>query len=124
MLILFCIAVVVVFAIGVIRGSAHGLTDRAEKTFLYVAPLPAIIAFGIPAIMVVTVPGSVHQLPWSLRFDVAAGILSLILLLAGGYLLIRQFRRAVRLDSRLVLGLIVAGLPALLIGLVALLYSL
>ena len=124
MIILVCALLIIALAAVMLGGGSGGALDRVEQLFLWMSPLPTILALVLPGVLALSRPAGTQQVPWYVGLDVAGGILSLVLLIAGVLLLLRRSRRQQPRDSRLSMGLIVAGLPAVLIGLVALLYLL
>ena len=124
MLTLICVAVVAAAAFGLMRGSGHGTLERSARLYLWVAPVPALLALVFPGALAILAPGFEKQRLWSLRLNWIGCWLSAALVLIGMFLMVRRSGRKAPGENRLLLGVIVASLPALLVGLVALLYAL
>ena len=124
MLGLTCLAVLLALVAIMVRGSAAGPLTSLERLYLMAAPVPAVLAFVLPAPISQLMPGSGSSRPWGIWLSAVGGWLSLALILAGVVLLARRSGREDGWDRRLLVGLMVAALPAVLIGLVALMYAL
>ena len=105
------------------RGSSAGPLDVVERIYLAAAPIPAILALVLPGLLAALMRDRGSSREWGLWLTEAGGWLSLALLVAGAILLSRRSGQGKSWDGRLVIGLLVAALPALLIGLVALMYG-
>src|SRR5262245_8977348 len=118
----FLILLLVVVGI-MARGSAGETLDPLEQLYLVAAPLPALLALALPGIVAGLVGGRGEAREWTLWLSRSGGWLSLAGIAAGAVLLYRRSRQRRAWDRRLVLALLLAGLPAALIGLVALMYA-
>ena len=123
MLTLTFLIVVAVLAALMIRGSAAGPLASVERLYLTVAPLPAVLALVLPGLVSQFVRESGSTRSWALRLNEVGGWLSVALIVIGAMLLGRRSGRGLAWDHRLLIGLFVAALPAILIGLVALMYA-
>ena len=106
-----------------IRGSAAGPLDVAERFYLAAAPVPAVLALVLPGLVSQFARESGNTRSSGLRLNEVGGWLSVALIVIGAVLLGRRSGRGLRWDRRLLIGLFVAALPAILIGLVALMYA-
>jgi hypothetical protein len=122
MLVLTCVAVLIAFVAIMVRGSAAGPLDATERLYLVAAPLPVVLALVLPSPLSLLMQGSGNHV-WGVWLNAVGGWLSLALILAGALLLGRRSGRQQAWDRRLLAGLMVAALPAVLIGLVALMYA-
>ncbi len=120
---LTCLIVVAVLATIMIRGSAAGPLDTVERLYLAVAPVPALLALVLPGFVSQVMRGSGSTRSWGLRLNEVGGWLSVALIVIGAVLLGRRSGQGLPWDRRLLIGLFVAALPAILIGLVALMYA-
>jgi hypothetical protein len=120
---LTCVIVLVALVMIMVRGSTAGPLDRLERFYLFAAPLPAILALVLPGPIAELMRNRGSSRAWGLWLNAAGGWLSLALLVAGAMLLARRSLRDQEWDRRVLIGLFVAALPALLIGLVALMYA-
>lgn len=93
-----------------------------ERRFLVLAPLPPLVAFGIPAFLVLAGRQSAGKATLA-DPAVIVGLIGSAFLTAIGIHLLTRPRQGARIDARLALGLVVAALPMLLTGFVALLYA-
>ncbi|HEY7635558.1 MAG TPA: hypothetical protein VH763_08445 [Gemmatimonadales bacterium] len=105
------------------RPSPVSPLETLERVYLVAVPIPMLVAFVLPGVIssLMNSPGDVR--PWGVWLSAAGGWLSLALGISGLVLLARRHAWEDAWDRRLLLGLLVAGLPALLIGLVALMYA-
>jgi hypothetical protein len=122
-LVLTCVIVLLVLVLTMARGAAAAPLDRLEAIYLAAAPLPAILALILPGVVAALLqdPGSSRE--WRLWLTKVGGWLSLALIVAGVLLLSRRSSQGKRWDRRLLVGVFVAAMPALLIGLVVLMYA-
>ena len=124
MLLLTCLVVLLVLAVIMVRGSAVGSLDTPERLYLVVASIPAILALVLPSPIAGMMQDRESANAWGLRLNEVGGWLSLGLIVVGALLLSRRSRQGRGWDRRLLIGLFVAALPAILICLVALMYAL
>jgi hypothetical protein len=82
-----------------------------------------VLAFVLPSPISLLMQESESSRAWGVWLSTIGGGLSLALILAGALLLGRRSGRKQAWDRRLLVGLMVAALPAVLIGLVALMYA-
>jgi hypothetical protein len=82
-----------------------------------------ILAFVLPSPISMLMQESGSARAWGTWLSAVGGGLSLALILAGALLLRRRSGRQQTWDRRLLVGLMVAALPAVLIALVALMYA-
>jgi hypothetical protein len=120
---LMCLAVVVVLVAIMVRGKAAGPLRAFERLYLMAAPVPVVLALVLPGFISMAMSGSGSSRPWGVRLSVAGGWLSLALVLTGLLLLGRRSRHQQAWDRRLLVGMMLAALPAILIALVALMYA-
>jgi O-antigen ligase len=120
---LTCLAVVVVLVAIMVRGKAAGPLHASERLYLMAAPVPVVVAFVLPGFISMAMSGSGSSRPWGVSLSVAGGWLSLALVLTGLLLLGLRSKRQQAWDRRLLVGLMLAALPAVLIALVALMYA-
>lgn len=123
MLVLTCVAVLIAFVAIMARWSVAGPLDAPERLYLVAAPLPVVLALVLPSSISLLTQESGSLRAWGLWLSSVGGGLSLTLILAGALLLRRRSGRQQAWDRRLLVGLMVAALPAILIGLVALMYA-
>lgn len=102
-------------------GKAGPLT-RAERTYLLCAPLPVLLAFVVPAGISLLFNDPVGARPWSVRVSATGAWLSGALLLVGLVLLGLRRSRGNPADRRLLMALLIATIPAFLVGIVMFLY--
>jgi hypothetical protein len=110
---------VVVFAFGLgllaLRPSFAGPLDSSERLFVALSPAPVLLTLAVPSLLgprasnVVTAVGAV---------------LSVVLVIAGSVLLFHRSRVDAGRDVRLLAALLLAAMPALMIGTVAVLFAL
>jgi hypothetical protein len=124
MLVLTVILVIIALAVIVGRWPVAGPLDIPERLFLFAAPIPVLLVLVLPWPVGEFMRAQGSLRPWSLWLNEVGGWLSLILAVAGAVLLGRRTRQGRAWDQRVVIAVFVAALPALLIGLVALMYAL
>lgn len=115
------LALVFLLAI-LLRGSASGSLTRAERGYLFATPLPFILTIMLPGPIALLRKGSPAARAWGLWLNGVGGCLSVVLVLLGLVLIGQRRTRGAGGDRRLTAGLILAAIPALLIGLVGLLF--
>ena len=116
MLTLACFVLLLVLALAMVRSSAAGPLAAAERLYLVATP--------IPAVLVLVLPGVMGSREWGMWLTEVGGWLSVVLIVVGVLLLGRRSIRGEGWDRRLLVGLFVAALPVLLVGIVALMYAL
>jgi hypothetical protein len=116
--------ILLLVVVGVLaRGSAATALDPLERLYLLAAPVPALLTLVLPGIVAGLLGSRGEAREWALWLNRAGSWLSLAGIAAGAVLLIRRSRQRRAWGRRLVLALLLAGLPAALIGLVALMYA-
>ena len=118
----FLILLLVVVGI-IARGSAGEPLDPLERLYLLAAPLPALLTLVLPGIVASLLSDRGEGLEWALWLNRAGGWLSLAGIAAGAVLLYRRSRQRRAWDRRLVIGLLLAALPAALVALLGLMYA-
>jgi hypothetical protein len=98
-----------------LRPSFAGPLDTLEWFFVGLSPVPVILSFVVPLFV---------ARPLSDRATQIGVILSLVLLVGGVGLLVRRSLIDAGRDARLIAALLLAAMPALMVGLVALLFAL
>jgi len=88
------------------------------------APIPIVVGLVLPGPVRSLIGGSTGAKAAAVWLSAIGGWLSLALLLAGILLTLRRWKRDEGWDRRLLVGVVVSGVPAMLIGLVALMYAL
>jgi hypothetical protein len=117
-----CLLSLAVLLAIVLRGSATGSLTQAERLYLLASPLPFVLAILLPGPIALLRQGSADARALGLWLNGAGGYLSLVLVPLGVALMVRRSTRGQDRDRRLTAGLILAAIPALLIGLVGLVY--
>lgn len=121
-LVLLLIAVVVVLAV-MLRATGATSLMPAERLYLLAAPLPFVLAILLPGPIAMLAESSSSR-AWALRLNEIGGWLSVFLVGVGLVLVWRRWARGETRERRLTAGLVLAAIPALLIGLVGVLYLL
>jgi hypothetical protein len=124
MLVLTFVLLIIALAMIVGRWPVAGPLDSVERLFLMAAPIPILLALVLPWPISELMRAQGSSRAWGLWLNEVGGWLSLVLTVAGALLLSRRSRQGRAWDRRVVIGVFVAALPALLIGLVALMYAL
>jgi len=120
-----CLLVSIALVVILTRASAAAAPlDSVERLYLFASPVPVVVAFVLPGAISSLMDGPGSTRPWGVWLSAAGGWLSLAMVLSGVVLLARRQARDDGWDRRLLLGLLVAALPAVLIGLVVLMYAL
>jgi hypothetical protein len=119
-----CLGVLIVLLVILRLSSAGGPLDVRERLYLLASPVPSVLAFVLPGPIRQLIEGSGGTRPWVVALTEVGGWLSLALVVAGAVLLWRRWTHGHAWDHRLLVGLVVAALPAFMIGLVALMYAL
>jgi hypothetical protein len=122
-MVLACLAVLIAFVAITARRLPASPLDVRERIYLWAAPLPVVLSLLLPAPLRLLSQGGAAPRAWGIRLSQAGGWLSVALIVAGTLLLMRRSGQRQPWDRRLVLGLVVAALPAVLVGLVALIYA-
>ena len=123
MLELTVLVVLIALVAIIVRGSAGGPLDAGERIYLIATPIPAILTFVLPGPISQLLQGRETPRAWGVWLSATGGWLSVALIVAGTLLLVRRSGRREVWDRRLLIGLMVAALPAALIALVALMYA-
>ena len=123
MIVLACLAVLIAFVAITARRLPAGQLDAVERIYLLAAPLPVVLSLVLPAPIRLLSQGGAAPRVWGVRLSEAGGWLSVALIVAGALLLIRRSGQRQPWDRRLIFGLEVAALPAVMVGLVALMYA-
>ena len=103
--------------------SAGTPLTAVERLYLSAAPLPVVLALVIPSVLTLWLDGTDATRNWSGRLSAIGGWLSLGLLIAGALVLRRRTTRGETWPRRLIAAVLVAMLPAVMIGLIALFYA-
>jgi hypothetical protein len=106
------------------RSSTAGPLDRAEKIYVAAAPLPVILTLVLPSMVHPPQPHSPHDASLGAILSVIGTWLSVALTLTLLLLLWRRSRRHLPWDIRILAAGLVAAMPVLMVGLIALLYAL
>jgi hypothetical protein len=104
-----------------LRVTAAGSLTSAERYYLLTTPLPFVLAILLPGPIAMLVKGSSAR-AWGLRLNGVGGWLSVVLVGVGLVLVWRRWARGQDRERRLTAGLVLAAIPAVLIGLVGLQY--
>jgi hypothetical protein len=103
--------------------SRQGDLSRAERVYLFSTPAPLVLAFVVPDLVGLHFwfggAMSAGQQWWSHRILIAGLVTSGALVIAGLVLLWRRWVDEGGVDARLVDGLLLASVPAVLVLLVA-----
>lgn len=118
-----CLIVFVALLGFMLRGSSGPLAP-AERLYLFATPLPFILAIILPGPIALIGQGSSGVRTWGLWLNSAGGWLSMGLVLTGILLAGRRWTRGEPRNPRLTAGLLLAAIPAVLMGAVALMYQL
>jgi hypothetical protein len=84
---------------------------------------PALLTLVLPGIVACLLSDRGEGREWALWLNRAGGWLSLAGIAAGAVLLYRRSRQRRAWDRRLVIGLLLAALPAVLVALLGLMYA-
>ncbi|HET7423681.1 MAG TPA: hypothetical protein VFJ92_08975 [Gemmatimonadales bacterium] len=116
--------ILLLVVIGVLaRGSPAGPLDPLERLYLLAAPVPTLLTLVLPGIVAGLLGSRGEARERGLWLNRAGGWLSLAGIAAGALLLNRRSRRRRAWDRRLVIGLLLAALPAVLVALLGLMYA-
>jgi hypothetical protein len=107
-----------------LRGTVAGPLTPAERFYVLTTPFPCVLAILLPGPIALLGKGAPSARAWGLWLSGVGAWLSVGLLVVGLVLVGRRWWRGQGLDRRLTAGLLLAASPALLIGLIALLYRL
>jgi hypothetical protein len=124
MIIVACLGVIIVLLVILKPNSARDPLDVRERLYLFASPVPSVLAFVLPGLLGQVMEGTGSTRTWGLVLAEVGGWLSLAMVVAGVALLWRRRTHGDAWDRRLVVGLVVAALPAFMIGVVALMYAL
>lgn len=117
LIILLLAFLVIVFVVGF--GPA-GVLGRLERLYVMVSPVPLVFAFVLPATFVLL--GMEMSSPEWLQLSSEVGISLSVGLAAVGVITVWRKRvRSTTLDSRLLAGVLLASIPALMLLLITLL---
>jgi hypothetical protein len=117
-------SILLLVVIGVLaRGSPAGPLDPLERLYLLAAPVPTLLTLVLPGIVAGLLGSRGEARERGLWLNRAGGWLSLAGIAAGALLLNRRSRRRRAWDRRLVIGLLLAALPAVLVALLGLMYA-
>ena len=119
MLAFACLFLVLGLALLAARWSRSGPLDGLERLFLAAAPAPIVLTLLLPALLQ---PGQ-PRAALNVRLSVAGTVLSLALVLAGLVLLWRRSRQHSPWDIRILAAALIAGMPVLMVAVVALIYA-
>ncbi len=108
----------------ILAGGPAGSITRLERIYLLVTPLPILLMFGV-SLLIETLRIPADRVRWlTSHLEPAAILLSAGLILAGMALVWRRWARDEGRKNRLVAGIFLAGIPAILAFLVVLMYGL
>lgn len=119
----FTVLLILVAVVIATRWRTDGPLEPAERIFLFAAALPVLLALVLPGVLVSLTDFSNNARSQGLRFTEAGYLLSAAMAPAGILLVVRRAKEERSQDWRVVLALFVAALPAMLAGLVILLYA-
>lgn len=107
-----------------LAGFQVGSLTALERVYLWLSPVPVLLAVGVSIAVTVLRLDSASTRVWSNRLSAAGVWLSVSMILAGLALMGRRHGRGHIREGRLAAGLFLAGIPALLTAIVVLLYRL
>lgn len=105
-----------------VAGGKAGALTAAERIYLLCAPAPVILAFVIPAAFALLFHDPAGARPWTERISAAGVWLSGALVVVGLVLLGLRRSGSKPSDRRLVVAILIAAVPAFLVGVVMFLY--
>ncbi len=115
------VAVILLGGLILARGTVGALT-KAERIYVRCAPIPVTLAFVIPAAFTLLLHDPAGARPWTDRISAAGVWLSGALVIVGWVLLGLRRSRNKPSDRRLVVAILLAAIPAFLVGVVMFLY--
>ena len=124
MLTFACLFLLVGLLLVAARSSTAGPLDQVERIYLAVAPLPAILTLVLPGIIHTPQAATPASRTLAAQVSVIGTWISVALTLALLLLLWRRSRRHLPWDVRILAAGLVAAMPVLMVGLIALLYAL
>jgi hypothetical protein len=109
---------------GVVLRPAAVEMSRFERLFVWLSPIPVLITFIVPVMLVLTGWSVAGRAPWADEVTGAGLACSGILLVVALVISCRRFSRGSPLGIAVTAGTALAGFPLLLTGLVGLLWVL
>ena len=106
----------------ILAGGKAGALTSAESVYRLCAPMPVLLAFVVPAAFGLLMHDPAGARPWTDRVSAAGVWLSGALVLIGLVLLGLRKSRSKPSDRRLVVAILIAAIPAFLVGVVMFLY--